>query len=106
MPINYGREAYELTRLRLSRGQNPKKKSIDEMDLAELLVIEQKFLAWYPTHPDHPEREIKKHIYDDYIKPRIELISNVKTYLIGEQPPASSQVSPEMELLFVQNTNN
>lgn len=107
------REQLRLQCERLKRGQSPTKKSIDEMDLDELLPMEARYLAWYPTHPDHHERDIKKHIYETYIKPRIALlkedaeqIANVEQYLLGEQPPAGSQIPLSQESALVQNTNN
>lgn len=99
------REAFE----RLKRKQHPHKKSIEEMTLDELLELERKFLAWYPTHPDHPERSVKKHIYDKYIVPRIHELRQpgyVREYLLGEQPPAGSQIPLAMEPSPVQSTDN
>lgn len=63
---------------RLRRGQNPGITSIDEKPLDELLEMEARYLEWYPTHPKHPDRETKRHIYETYIKPRIAELSEDK----------------------------
>ncbi len=48
------------------------KKSIDMMNLNELLEAKEKYLIFVRDFPDHPDREIKTHIYNTYLIPRIE----------------------------------
>lgn len=67
----YGYEAFKKVTQDIKNKRSPTKKSINDMDLKELLILEERFNEWYPTHPDHPERKIKLHIYKKYIQPRI-----------------------------------
>jgi hypothetical protein len=48
------------------------------MTLSELLVAEEKYLKWYPE-TKHPDKEVKKHIYENYMKPRIEMLQTEKS---------------------------
>lgn len=42
--------------------------------LEKLREVERNFLLWYPlTH--HPDKELKRKIYEEQIKPRIALLS-------------------------------
>lgn len=61
---------------------------IEEMTLPELLEAERKYLAWYPT-TKHPDKELKKHVYETYIKPRIEhlrFVQDVEDAVLGTPP--------------------
>lgn len=69
--MDTGYQKFLETKQRLTNKRSPTKIGVEEMDLPQLLEIEQKFLSWYPT-TNSPEKSTKKHIYDAYIKPRIE----------------------------------
>lgn len=52
--------------------------AIEEMPLSELLLAEERFLKWYPVTKSS-EKETKKHIYENYMKPRIEMLQTEKS---------------------------
>lgn len=56
---------------------------VDSMTLEQLLEAEEKFLEWYPT-TDHPDKETKKHIYENYMKKRIALLRSINTNLLNK----------------------
>ena len=83
------------TYAQIKQGKKPSgKKSLNEMNLEELLDAEQKYLAFVEKNPTHPDLETKKHIYDSYVVPRIqelkeakELEGSVVDILMSPEPP-------------------
>jgi len=59
---------------KFSKKSRPNLPWYETADLQTLLTVEKNFLAWYPVTKS-PEKEEKKHIYEQYIKPRIALLS-------------------------------
>lgn len=55
-----------------ARRHPSKRKAIDEMDLDELLEAKEKYLVWIKKNAKHPDAPNKKHIYQNYLLPRIE----------------------------------
>lgn len=75
---------------------------IEEMTLPELLEAERKFLAWYPK-TKHKDKEVKKHIYETYIKPRIENLQwekEVREAVIGPDPVESPDAKATQQNLL------
>lgn len=72
---NSGYEAFIRSKNRLF----PKKKTPDffEMGLDELLKIEEKYLQWKEVCTNPDDLYLKKHIYDTYIKKRIEELKKI-----------------------------
>lgn len=71
-------EKWKRTGEMLRKGQKPtQRKSIDEMTLSEALETEQKYLNWAEKNKDHEDFEIKKHIYNNYLKKRIEYLQSL-----------------------------
>jgi hypothetical protein len=60
---------------RLKQGQKPGgKKAIGDMNLEEALDAEEKYLVWNARFPDHEDHEVKAHIYQTYLLPRISFL--------------------------------
>lgn len=73
-----GYEQFREMALKLKRGVSPTRKSVTEMTLPELLVTQEKYLAWVSKYPDHPERSVKEHVYNTYILRRIEDLQQIE----------------------------
>lgn len=67
---------------------SPSANSITDATYPQLLEMQAKFLAWYPS-TNHPDKDLKKHIYENHILPRIrryeqdrDLLSNIQDTLL------------------------
>lgn len=71
--------AYEKVRQSFKQGRRTGKKPIDLMSLDECLDAEEKYLKWRDNNPTHEDLTVKKHIYENYLIPRIaELIKDLE----------------------------
>lgn len=63
---------------------------ISTLKLPDLLKLEEEFLQWY-AKTTHPDREEKLRIYNEYMIPRIKLLTNVEAaeqIFLGKKPEA------------------
>ena len=72
-------ETWQRTGQQLRRRQLPTgRKAIDEMNLDEALDAEQKYLKWAERNERHEDFELKRHLYETYLIPRIEMLQQQK----------------------------
>lgn len=83
----------ETGRLLKNRQHPSGKKPIQEMNLEECLEAERKYLRWSDTNRDHPDFTTKKHLYNTYLLPRIELLQFQDSVLenLCDQPVEDSK---------------
>lgn len=65
--------------------------AINDWDLVTCKKAQEKYLAWIEKFPDHPDKEIKTHIYTQYLLSRIELLEREQAIHDSLNPPPTLQ---------------
>ena len=93
---------WQETGKRLRNRQRPGgRKSIAEMDLEEALKAQELYLVWVEKYPEHSEREVKRHIYENYLLPHIANLMLAKNVVdgLGINPPTETSEPSQLSIV-------